>query len=270
VWLALCAIPVPGLAGTGDIEDPWEKKTGEWFEPIESGGTVRVVNPHGDIYARFGGYENRVEILATIQAFESSAPGLVVDRTPSGGGLEVTVRPADAGDPADPPRPFEGKDRVDLVLFVPLGAKLETRTEAGKIEVKGFRGDLDASTIEGDVRIRSVEGRVRATTDRGSISAALETGVTKETQEFVTKTGEIEIHLWEDADNDVDILTSGEISTDFSMRIEHRRFEEPGKHAVAVVGDGGPQINLRSKRGRVRLLRLQKFFQPDTSSKETK
>ena len=42
----------------------------------------------------------------------------------------------------------------------------------------------------------------------------------------------------------VSIATSGEISTDFSIEIEHRPFEEPGK------------------RGRVRLLRLQRQFHP--------
>jgi hypothetical protein len=80
---------------------------------------------------------------------------------------------------------------------------------------------------------------------------------------MTTETGEIEVYLWEDADLDVRIATSGEISTDFSIDIEHRRFEEPGKHAVATVGKGGAELALRSKRGPVRLLRLQKYFKPN-------
>jgi hypothetical protein len=67
----------------------------------------------------------------------------------------------------------------------------------------------------------------------------------------------------------VAIATSGEISTDFSLTIDHRRFEEPGKQAVAIIGDGGPQLSLYSKRGRVRLLRLPRHFKPDQDEEET-
>ena len=51
--------------------------------------------------------------------------------------------------------------------------------------------------------------------------------------------------------------------TDFSIDIEHRRFEEPGKIAVATVGKGGPGLDLSSKRGPILLLRLPRHFKPD-------
>jgi hypothetical protein len=92
----------------------------------------------------------------------------------------------------------------------------------------------------------------------------LENGVTAEAQQLSTITGDIEVYLWEDAGMEVDIKTSGEISTDFSIAVEHRRFEEPGKHATAIVGGGGPGLSLYSKRGRVKLLRLQKDFKPES------
>ena len=234
------------------VEDSWQKNTHQWFEEIEPGGTVRVLNPYGNIYARFGGYEDQVEILATVQRLEGDLPKLEVGfRQVEGGGLDVTVAPAAAGT-------GQTRDRVDLVLFVPQGAELHARTESDRIEVKGLEGDLVAESIKGDIWVRKIKGSVRAKTERGQISAMLESGVTAAAQELSTRTGEIEVHLWEDARATVHVSTSGEISTDFSISIEHRRHEEPGKHAVATVGQGGPKLALYSKRGRVRLLRLQR------------
>ena len=80
--------------------------------------------------------------------------------------------------------------------------------------------------------------------------------------------GDIEVYLWEDASMEVHLATSGEISTDFTIEIEHRRFEEPGKHGRATLGAGGSVLSLHSKRGRVRLFRLQRDFNPDDEQPE--
>jgi len=268
--LVLAAIAVlftlSSAAESPQVKDSWTKNTYQWFEQIEPGGQVTVDNPYGNIYARFGGYENQVETLATVQRLETDLPELEVVFRHVDGGLEVTVAPAGAAEAQGAPEPRKTRDRVDLVLFVPQGASLHARTEADRIEVKGLEGDLVAESEKGDIWVRKIKGNVQARTERGQISAMLETGVTAAPQKFSTVTGEIEVHLWEDADMNVTIATSGEISTDFSIRIEHHRFEEPGKHAVAVVGKGGPELSLYSKRGRVRLLRLPRHFKPEQSN----
>ena len=228
----------------------WEKKTEQWFEPVETGQTVRVVNRYGNIYARFGGYENRMELLATVQTLDPERPDLEVRRTPTDdGGLDVSVE-----DPA--PNSSGKRGRIDLVVFVPEGIALQAETEGDLIEVKGLHGDVHVRTVTGDVRIREVDGRVNVTTDRGEVSVALESAVTLQPQELVSRTGNIELHVWEDADFDVDLRTSGQITTDFSLQIEHRRFEEPGKIATTVIGEGGPRLAVSSKRGQIKLLRL--------------
>ena len=258
--LFLC-LPLAAHDDPPTTDRAWEKKEAQWFEAIDSGDRVHVQNPFGNIYARFGGYENQVEILATVQRLDLARPELVVDIERVDGVLEVLVRPgvAEGGGPTSDKQ----AGRVDLVVFVPLGARLDARTEHDLIEAKGLRGDVVASSLTGNIRLRSIEGRIRAETTGGSISAMLVTGATDETQELTTETGEIEVHLGEDSDVEVKIATSGEISTDFSLDIEHHRFQEPGKHAVATIGEGGSLISLRSKRGRVRLLRTQKYFKPD-------
>jgi hypothetical protein len=235
----------------------------EWLEQIEPAGAVRVINPIGNVHARFGGYDAQVEVLAVIQhdAARHGRPEVTIEHVD--GGLRVVAKTADNQENDTPAKGADGDARIDLVLFVPVGSPLDVRTDRDQIEVKGLKSDLTASSIEGDITIRSVRGRVNAKTVRGAISVTLETGITGGMQAFSTETGEIEVHLWEDADMTVSIATSGEISTDFSIEIEHRPLEEPGKRARAIVGDGHNELVLNSKRGRVRLLRLQRDFHPD-------
>jgi len=233
-----------------------EKLSTSHFRPVSPGGTLRVVNPFGDVHARFGGYGNEAEILATSQRLESSRPELEMRFSTDGQRTDVVV-----ADPGAADKEIGSRDRIDLVVFVPLGIALAVRTSDGTIAIKGLRGDVDASSVSGNIRLGSVKGRVRAKSSRGDILAELETGVTTEPQELVTETGEIEAWLWEDAQLRVEIRTSGQIRTDFSLDIEHQRFEEPSKHAVAVAGDGGAELLLRSKQGDVGLLRLVRHFQ---------
>jgi hypothetical protein len=148
------------------------------------------------------------------------------------------------------------------VLFVPQGSPVDIETERDDVEIKGVESDVTVRSIEGDLRLRSIGGRISAKTARGAIAATLETGVTDEPQSLATETGPIEVHLWEDADLQVEIATSGVISTDFSIEIEHRRFEEPGKRAHAVIGAGSARLVLRSNRGPVSLLRLERETVP--------
>ena len=240
----------------------WEKRTDQWFESIESGGRVRIINPHGSIYARFGGYEPQVELLATVQRIDHDLPELEVRRERTGDGITVTVA---FGKPLEPAVAAAHRDRIDLVVFVPLGSTLDAETLDGRSEAKGLKSDLIARSIKGDLFVRSIAGRLQLETQRGDISATLVGGATVEPQQLTTRTGDIEAYLWEDADFEVEIATSGEISTDFSLTVEHLRYEEPGKRARASIGVEGPELRLSSKRGRVRLLRLQRTSKPDDS-----
>ncbi len=236
----------------------WEKTTESFFEKVGDGARVVVDNPHGNIWVRFGGYEDQVEIIATSQRLEPDLTPLVVRRDSAGPDLHVRVR-VDRKDPEAGPEP-DRRDRIDLVLFVPIGRRVELSTVDDAIAVKGLKGDLAVRTVKGDVMLRKIEGALDIHSERGKILALLETGATKSDQRFESITGDIEVTVYEDALHDVAIATSGTISSDFSIEIDHRRFEEPGKHAKAVLGGGGPKLTMTSKRGRISLLRQQKFF----------
>ena len=251
-----------GLA-SAEEQEFFEKTTATWFEPVGEGRTIRVDNPYGAIYTRFGGYEAKAEIIATMQRLEPDQPTLIVERHTVEGDLTITVRVDGAqGDDV-----VERRDRIDLVLFAPIGRRVELSTLEDTIAVKGLQGDLQARTLSGDISLRKIKGAVDIETDRGKVLALLESGVTKSDQRFVSTTGDLEVTVYEDADLDVAMATSGQISTDFSLTIEHRRFEEPGKIATATVNKGGPKLSIRSKRGHVSLLRQQKFFNSQPAPK---
>jgi hypothetical protein len=248
--------PPPAAPPAPDAQTGWTKSSRQYLRALED-ARVHVDNPHGSVFARFGGYEHQLEVLATSQRIDDDLPQLEVFFDPGEAGLEVRVAAAE-GDTT--PAPNAGKrqrrDRIDLVVFVPQGIALDVTTLDGGVEVKGIKSDLTVSTRGGEIRVRKVDGHVSAKSVRGSISVALENGVTSKAQELATETGDIEAYLWEDAAMRVELDTSGRISTDFSLEIEHRRYEEPDKHATAVVGNDGPRLKLWSRRGALSLLRL--------------
>ncbi len=254
--LTLAATAAPAAQTPEQSEEHWQKTTETFFEKIGEAAAVVVENPHGNIWVRFGGYEDQVEIIATKQRLEPELPELVVQRRSVEKNLHVSV----VSEKPEAPGPADRRDRIDLVLFVPIGRSVDLATVEDDIAVKGLRGDLTVATVKGNVQLRKISGSVNATSERGKITALLESDVTKADQRFESLTGNIEITVYEDAVHDVAIATSGTITTDFSIEIEHRRFEEPGKYATAILGGGGPKLSMTSKRGSVSLLRQQKFF----------
>jgi len=249
-WVAV------GAQGDGEPDEFWEKTTETFFGNVGKAGRVVVDNPHGNIWVRFGGYEDKVEIIATSQRLEPQLPKLLVERNRVEEDLFVRV----VSEKPDAPAPSDRRDRIDMVLFIPIGRRVELSTIEDDIAVKGLKGDLSVNTIKGNVTLRKITGAVDIRTERGTVLALLESDVTKSDQHFETITGDIEVTVHEDAVHDVEIATSGIISTDFSIEIEHLRFSEPGKRARTSIGGGGPKLSINSKRGRVSLLRQQKFF----------
>ena len=249
------AAPDGGKDGTRGIE------RFEWLGTLNSGQNIQVDNPYGDVRLRFGGYEHQVEVLAALQHLSPGAPRLLVQVDPDGAVLLVTVRYNDSEGGTD-------DGRADLVIFVPEGAGLSVRTRDGLIEAKGLKGDQQLTTVTGNLRVKPSEGVVKASTERGAINATFDPGKATGTHELTSVTGDISVYLSEHAHMLVEAETSGEISTDFSLEIEHFPLKEPGKRALARIGKGRQELHVRSKRGRIRLLRLQKDFPRATQEQE--
>ena len=234
-------------AASGPAPAPAEPERFTWSGKIAPGGTVVVRNDHGDIRARYGGREGKVEVMAVIQHLSARQPPLAVRAREGAGGVTVSVDYGDADAPANEPVP----DRADLVVFVPEGATLEARTEAGLIEVKGLQGPVSARSVRGDLSF-SVAGPVTAFTEQGRIRASLDPAVTAP-QRLETRTGDIFVTLRDNANLALEASTSGEIATDFTLRMERMPHAEPDKKAFVKIGRGRAKLTVLSKRGRIRL-----------------
>jgi len=72
---------------------------------------------------------------------------------------------------------------------------------------------------------------------------------------FETKTGHITIAPQPTSNFDVSLKTSGEITVDFSIKIEQRWNIEPSKTGHITIGEGGVPMILESRRGNLSVLR---------------
>jgi hypothetical protein len=227
-----------------------------WTGKIAAGKRLRVINPYGDIRARFGGYEGKVEVSAVLQHLSGPAPALQVLHGVSAGELTLTVGyPGKPRGSAAAAAPSAGPgDRADLVIFVPKGTPLYAETLAGTVEAKGLLSDVTARSLKGEIAVR-VAGRIDASSERGNITAFLDPGE-KAPQRFETLTGDITLYCRDNANLDIGAQTSGEISTDFSLELTRYPSEEPDKRAKVRIGTGGASLAAASKRGRIRLLWL--------------
>lgn len=250
-------LPSPGIAQ--QAEPPFVVEKSSWSGTLATGKIARVVNRFGDVRARFGGYENIVEVLATLQNLRPGEPSLRVDVREDAAGLLVTVGFPPATDRASPsptPGRTERTARADLVLFIPQGIDVDLSTVDDTVEAKGIRGNLKATTASGRITLLSTSGAIDARTEHGAILADLVAGAAKRRQSLSSITGDITLQIQADANMTLEAATSGEISTDFTARISHRDAEEPAKFLSATINRGGPVVTVATKRGKVRLIRL--------------
>ena len=74
------------------------------------------------------------------------ALGVESDRETANGDLDVRVRvERKPGDESPEP---ERRDRIDLVVFVPIGRSVELTTLEDAVAVKGLKGDLTVRTVK--------------------------------------------------------------------------------------------------------------------------
>jgi len=240
---------------TAAAEGPEKLERDSWRGPVAPGTVIRIDNPFGDLRIRHGGAEDILEVAAVMQqlATNGSRLELVVDQTDTVAEIRVVRRAADeetsAADPAD-------RSRADLAVLIPAGHPVIADTKAGLIEARGVRSDLDLTSVAGQIRVAEIHGAVDATTDRGAMEISLRPDVTKREQRLTSITGPITVFVSPEANLDVELATSGLLTTDFTIVVDHDEHAEPDKHAAAVIGQGGRRLVVTSKRGDLTLRRL--------------
>ncbi len=227
-----------------------------WKGPIGEAGVVRVENPFGDVRLRHGGDDGEVEVAAVLQQLRPDGVHLETRVLEKDGALVISVVWASKPGVEVPVRPEGDRSRADLAVMVPSGSEIVVDAPDGLVESRGVHGDADFRTRTGNIRVHRHFGAVSASTETGSIEAVVLRGETDQNQVFESLTGAIEIWVSADAKHRVTLTTSGSITTDFTLEISHRDDHEPDKVGRAVLGGGGPEIRMESRRGSLALRRV--------------
>ena len=247
-WLGI-ALLVSAQAWSGD----WTIEKFQWSGDATSTTPIEIINHHGDVRTRSSGIDE-IAVLANIQRMEddpftSHVEVIEVDspiRIDISWTLREEASPDDATDEM-------AKRRVDVTVILPRSAPLRVETSDGLIEVKGHGAEVTAQSTSGDIRL-STEGAFVATTDRGAIDAVIKGSDWRGPATFETVTGDITVWLPKKVSADVEAETQGVISTDYSIDVQ-RAGPDDRKVASAVIGGGGPKIQIQTTRGQIRLFR---------------
>ncbi len=227
----------------------------EFSATLSAAQPVSVDNPYGDVRLRFGGYEDQLEIQAVAQVPDKASP---IDLRP--GIVDGIYRIA----PRLPTDHLivEGQ-RLDLVVFVPLGHPVSARTERGVIESRGIRANIDLRSTSGNIAIRGTKGAINAETGPGTIEVSLLHASPGSHQRLATSTGSIVLAVNDDLDARLEMSTSAAFATEFSLQIERLPGQEPNKRAIARIGEEESQVIVESRRGEIRLQRWTGFRTAD-------
>lgn len=249
VLFTLAALPL-------HAQGPQDMERDSWSGPITPGSVIRIDNPYGDIRLRHGGSENNLEVAAIFQQLAIDGSRLELQTEIGDDTAVITIARIDLDGEPTTEVPRGDRARVDVAIMVPEGTTVEARGANGLIEAHGVHTDVDLQTTGGKIRIAKHGGRIKAHTDRGAMEITLVTGVTKKPQQLSSVTGSITVFTPADNDLDITMATSGTMTTDFTLMVENHDHEEPNKKATAVVGSGGPMLEITSKRGDLALRRV--------------
>lgn len=227
----------------------------EWTGRLAEGGTLSITNRFGDIRARFGGWEEVVEVRAVIQQSASEGSPLGVESSQVGKVLMVVVGSRDGAGSLVTEPTKEGIRRVDLVVFVPNRVELQTLADDGYTDVRGLRGDLRARSGSGPIHVRRIRGDLDVASDSGPIVVSPASLGRTTAQRIESRSGPIELYLAEDGDFAVLATTSGHLTTDFSLEVARDAQVPERKRASARIGRGTTPLALASGTGGVTLAR---------------
>jgi len=279
--LTLAAIPV--LFG---LEPEKTRVQAEYHQsyPMQPGSRLTVNNQNGSIEIA-GWDQNTLDISATRYAeTQQVLDQLKIDVATAADGVHIrTIVPQDSENAGvkyviKVPRRAElaeirstnGAIRVNDVegsasLHTSNGSvhasktrgKLQIDTSNGAVAVQGIDGDTDVHTSNGSVRADLEESRggaITLITTNGSVELKLG-AVTQGEVKAATSNGSITVRIPAVAGAHVKAETSGHsrVSTDFDVRKEG---ENSPSRLEGIVGAGGPQLNLTTTQGSIRILKI--------------
>lgn len=241
------------------------QETWHWEGDVARGDQLQIKGVNGNVTATPAA-GNRVLVDATKEAKRGDPTEVTIEVVEHPGGVTIcAVYPTPPGREPNECRPGdEGRMNVQkndtFVNFrvqVPAGVELRFGTVNGNVTARDLQGDVHASTVNGNVEV-STSGSAMAHTVNGSIEASMGR-VGGGDLSFHTVNGGIEVGLPEGAGARVRAETvNGDFDTDFPLTIQGNvatRHWGP-KKIQGTIGDGGPEIELRTVNGSIRLRRM--------------
>ena len=230
----------------------------DWSWRLAPGQTIEIEGVNGAIHAT-GAAGKDVVVHARKHARRSDPDRVTIEVIEHAGGITLCVRYPDVRGHRNECAPHGGSHMstsnndvsVDFDVQVPAGVHLAARTVNGEVEARGLEADAEAHTVNGSVTLET-RGRAEATTVNGSVSARLGSTGVNESLDFSTVNGSITLELPKDACAEVTARNvNGGIETDFPITVRQAGFM--GHQLRGTIGRGGPQIDLSTVNGSIRL-----------------
>jgi Putative adhesin len=132
--------------------------------------------------------------------------------------------------------------------------KLEIGTSNGAVQIEENDGETDVHTSNGSIRASGMSGPLTAVTSNGAVDLRL-ASATLGSVKAATSNGGITLRMPAGGGARVRAVTSSrnKIVSDFEVRKEGDNSES---HLQGVVGGGGPDVELSTSHGSIRLLKL--------------
>lgn len=229
-----------------------------WAGRLSAGDAVEVKGINGSIRAgAASGAE--VEVRASAHGRKSDPSTVRIEVVEHAGGVTVcAVYPSPEGERANSCEPGEGGRMntrhndvtIDFEVLLPAGVDFVARTVNGEVEALDLGGDVSATTVNGDVEI-STTGFARAETVNGDIDAAMGAHDLSAGAAFETVNGSITLDVADDVNADLSAKwLNGEFESDIPFMLSGRMSRQS---ASGTLGDGGPQLDLRTVNGSIRI-----------------
>ena len=228
-----------------------------WHGAVGVGQTVEIKGVNGDIIAERSA-DGEIEVRAEKRARRSDPEAVRIEVVEHAGGVTVcAVYPSSRGRENTCEAGSGGRNstrnndvRVTFYVSVPEDVGFLGKTVNGDVRVHDLASEVGAKSVNGDIEI-STTGFAEASTVNGSIDAAMERYDIASGLSFSTVNGSISLDLPDDVDADVDARwVNGRLETDLPLELMGRVSR---RSARGVLGDGGPELNLRTVNGSIHL-----------------
>ncbi len=250
---ALLLLPLFVAAGEETVPAPkseWVLATLKDSLEVTNGDTLTLHHSQGDVRLETAAAD-RVQVTAVAQHHAADPRLPAIRFTPAKDPARDHRLVVDFAALEIAEREEWAKRRIDIGLLVPEGIAVEIETTDGLIEAKNVQSRATLTSTRGEITYKGT-GDLVAHTERGAIRAILKRTRAEHQVIMTSLTGDLWCTFLEGANAQVDLMTRGPITTDYSIEID-RNAGSPLKKGQVRMGSEGSAVRLESHSGAIRL-----------------